>query len=79
MAETTLELPEGEWEITTVSDDGVRVFVDGEKVLENWTHHGPTEDRAVVSLAAGKHRIRVEHFEIDGWAWLAFRIERKTP
>ncbi|MEN8150508.1 MAG: right-handed parallel beta-helix repeat-containing protein [Planctomycetota bacterium] len=79
VAETTLDLPEGEWEIVTVSDDGVRVFVDGEKILENWTHHGPTEDRATVKLAAGKHRIRVEHFEIDGMAWLSFRIEKKAP
>jgi len=76
VAETEIDLPEGEYEFVTVSDDGVRVLVDGKPVLENWTHHGPKEDRATVKLAAGTHRIRVEHFEIDGWAWLSLRIER---
>jgi parallel beta-helix repeat protein len=73
-AETTLSLPAGAFEIVTVSDDGVRVFVDGKRVLENWTHHGPTEDRATVMLERGEHRIRVEHFELDGWAVLSLRI-----
>jgi len=77
VAETEIDLPEGEYEIVTVSDDGVRVFVDGKKVLANWTHHGPTEDRATVRLDGGKHRFRVEHFEIDGVARLSLRIEKK--
>jgi nitrous oxidase accessory protein NosD len=76
VAETVLTLPSGTYEIVTVSDDGVRVLVDGETVLENWTWHGPTEDRATVRLEAGAHRVRVEHFEIDGHAVLSFRLRR---
>jgi hypothetical protein len=79
VAETEIDLPGGEYEVVTVSDDGVRVLVDGKPILANWTHHGPTEDRATVKLAAGKHRIRVEHFDLGGWAWLSFGIERKAP
>ena len=76
IAETTLTLPAGTYEIVTVSDDGVRVRVNGETALENWTWHGPTEDRATITLPDGEHRIRVEHFELDGYAMLSFRIRR---
>jgi len=73
-AETTLPLPAGRWEITTTSDDGVRVLVDGKVVQEDWTWHGPKENRTVVELEAGEHEIVVEHFEIDGWAVLHFDV-----
>jgi parallel beta-helix repeat protein len=70
VAETTLELPEGTWRIRTVSDDGIRVWVDGSEVISNWTQHVPTEDSATIPLAPGPHTFRVEHFEIDGYATL---------
>lgn len=74
-ATTSLDFPAGKWRIETVSDDGVRVFLDDELVLANWTWHAPTKDEAIVELAAGTHEIRVEHFEIDGYAQLSLRIE----
>lgn len=73
-ATTELELPAGRYALRTVSDDGVRVLVDGRAVVEDWTWHPPKEDRAVVELAAGVHAIRIEHFEIDGAAQLQFEI-----
>jgi predicted ATPase len=44
-----MTLPAGTWRLRTVSDDGVRVRVDGKEVLKNWTWHGPTEDAADVA------------------------------
>jgi hypothetical protein len=76
LAETTLTLPAGAYEIVTLSDDGVRVKVDEKVVLENWTWHGPIRDRARLHLPSGEHRIRVEHFELDGWSVLSFRLRR---
>jgi hypothetical protein len=75
VATSKVELPAGKWRIRTVSDDGVRVYVDGKRVIDNWTWHAPTEDAAELDLAAGAHTIRVEHFEIDGWAWLEVHLE----
>jgi len=74
LATTMLELPKGTYEIRTVSDDGIRVWVDGEQVIDNWTWHVPTEDVARVTLESGKHDFRIEHFEIDGWAVLSFNL-----
>lgn len=75
VAETTLTLPAGAYRIATISDDGIRVFVDGAIVLEDWTWHAPKELTVERTLTAGQHRIRVEHFEIDGHAALHCSIE----
>lgn len=76
IARTTLPLPKGTWRIRTLSDDGVRVQVDGKTVLENWTHHGPTRDSAEFEVPLARSvAITVEHFEIFGYAVLEFEIE----
>ncbi|MHC4550578.1 MAG: right-handed parallel beta-helix repeat-containing protein [Planctomycetota bacterium] len=73
-AETKMRLPAGRYEIRTLSDDGVRVLIDGRVVQEDWTWHAPKENRTVVELEAGEHEIVVEHFEIDGYAVLHFDL-----
>jgi hypothetical protein len=53
----------------TVSDDGVRLWVGDELVIDNWTLHGETEDTAAVPLQAGQaYAIRMEYFESGGQA-----------
>ncbi|HVC93095.1 MAG TPA: right-handed parallel beta-helix repeat-containing protein [Pirellulales bacterium] len=74
---TDLELPAGRYELRTVSDDGVRVSIDGRLAIDNWTWHPPVMDRAEVDLEQGPHAIRIEHFEIDGVAQLQFSLTPK--
>jgi hypothetical protein len=77
IARTRLPLAKGTWELSTLSDDGVRVSVDGKPVIENWAWHGPTRDSGKLELAADKTvDIEVEHFQIDGYAVLEFSIAR---
>jgi glucose/arabinose dehydrogenase len=53
----------------TVSDDGVRLWVNGNQVINNWTNHGPTENTATVALVAGQtYTIKLEYFENGGGA-----------
>ncbi|RYG49012.1 hypothetical protein EON79_02705 [bacterium] len=68
IAEGTVELPRGDWELKTTTDDGLRIFVDDVKIIDSWKYQGPTDYAA--KLKGGKHRIRVEHFQIDGYAAL---------
>lgn len=76
IASTRLRLPKGEWLFRTLSDDGVRVTVDGRPVLENWTWHGPTPNEARYrQLVDAEVEIGVEHFEIDGYATLKLSLE----
>ncbi len=35
----------GDWRFTTRSDDGVRLFVDGAPVIDNWTDHAPPDQQ----------------------------------
>lgn len=75
----TLTMPAGQWRLRTISDDGVRVYFDKKKVIDNWTWHIPTEDKADVNASEGPHDIRIEYFEIDGNAQLQFLIEPVPP
>lgn len=75
VATTTMTFPAGKWRFTTTSDDGVRVFVDGKKIIDHWDWHAPAEDSATVLLNEGAHEIVVEHFEIDGAEALDLEIE----
>jgi hypothetical protein len=53
--------------IETVSNDGVRLEVDGKRVIDNWTDHAETTDRAQVMLTAGtQHAIKLEYFYTAG-------------
>lgn len=53
----------------TVSDDGIRLWVNGNQIINNWTNHGPTENSATVALIAGQsYSIKLEYFENTGGA-----------
>lgn len=67
----------GAHKLTVVSDDGVRVIVDGKTALENWTWHAPTRNDAEIELAAGKHAFTLEYFQIDGALALTIDLEAR--
>lgn len=69
----------GTAQFTTYTDDGVRVFVDGKRVINNWTRHGITEDTARVKLGAGIHTVRMEYFEAGGEGLAQLFIEGAAP
>lgn len=53
---------------STQSDDGVRLWIDDELIIDNWTLHGTTTDTASpVDLVSGeKYDIRMEFYERGG-------------
>lgn len=77
IATSTFTLPKGKWRFRTVSDDGIRVTVNGKKVIEDWTWHAPKRDQGTfVQDADGEVTVVVEHFEIDGHSALELDIEQ---
>lgn len=74
-ADGEVRLPPGDYDLVTITDDGIRVWVDDTLVLERWDIHGSTIDR--IPLTGGRHRIRLEYFEATGWAELKLRIVRR--
>lgn len=48
----------------TTSDDGVRLWVNGQQIINNWTGHSATEDSGTISLQAGqKYDIKLQYFD----------------
>jgi endoglucanase len=59
----------GIYKFATVSDDGVRLWVDGIKIVDYWTDHSATttEGNRTFNFTAGsKHKIKMEYYESGG-------------
>jgi regulation of enolase protein 1 (concanavalin A-like superfamily) len=59
----------------TTSDDGVRLWVNGQLLIDNWTGHAPTENSGTISLVAGQaYSIRMDFFDdqFDATAMLSW-------
>jgi glucose/arabinose dehydrogenase len=53
----------------TVSDDGVRLWINGQAVVNNWTNHSPTENSGTIALTGGqRYAITMEYYENAGGA-----------
>jgi len=53
----------------TQTDDGVRLWVNNEQVIDNWTDHSNTHDSGTITLTAGqKYPIQLEFYENGGSA-----------
>lgn len=65
--DTCLEVPTDDTiELRIGSDDGSRVFVDGEQVLDNWRDQAGNWKAYQARLAEGVHHVRVEYYENGG-------------
>jgi hypothetical protein len=59
----TIDTVAGTFRFTTTSDDGIRVWVDGSLIIDQWNDHPPTTFAANKALSAGHHQIQVEYYE----------------
>ncbi len=62
----------------TNSDDGSRLYIGDQLVVENDGLHGMRERSGTIALAPGLHRIRVEFFENFGGAGLIVSVESSS-
>lgn len=69
----------GNYQFETVSDDGVRLWINNQLVIDNWTNHSQTSDTTNnIALTAGSsYPVRVEYFEAGGVSTIA--LHWKTP
>jgi hypothetical protein len=63
-----IDIPAGTYRFTATSDDGMRVYVDGLLLMNQWYDHPSRTTVADVSLAPGHHLLVVEYYENRGWA-----------
>ena len=70
-----IEVPRnGTYSFYTNTDDGVRLWINGRQMVDNWTDHGTTEDIGLITLNAGqRYDIRLEYYEQAGAAVMQLR------
>jgi hypothetical protein len=61
-------LTEGLYRFTVTSDDGIRLWVDGDLVVDDWTDHATKTVRVDRRLETGHYWIVVEYYENQGVA-----------
>jgi hypothetical protein len=61
-----LELAAGTYRFTATSDDGMRIYVDGSLLINEWSDHSAKTVSADKALSAGHHLVVVEFYENTG-------------
>jgi glucose/arabinose dehydrogenase len=64
----TVKSAPGDYDFAVTADDGVRLYVDGVRVIDKWIDQGPTTYRTTVPLDGGRHKIVMEYYENGGGA-----------
>lgn len=59
----------GTYTFFTQADDGIRLWVNGQQIINNWTNRSVTENSGTIALTAGQnYDIRVEYYDNTGAA-----------
>ncbi|MFT7161346.1 MAG: hypothetical protein ACI9GZ_002526 [Bacteroidia bacterium] len=61
---------DGQYKFYTNSDDGSKLYINNELVVDNDGDHGTIERAGTVELKAGFHKIVVDYLNAGGGAWL---------
>jgi PKD repeat protein len=71
-----ISFPAGTYRFHMRVDDGVRLWIDGNLVIDQWHDSAPTTYTADVTLTNGWHSLRVEYYERGGRALAQLAWER---
>jgi beta-glucanase (GH16 family) len=56
----------GTYNFTATADDGVRLYLDGSKILDDWSDHSARSQSVSKSVTSGTHTVRLEYYENTG-------------
>ncbi len=68
----------GMYRFSARSDDGVRVWMDSNLIIDAWGPATPSTYLQDINVPAGQHVVRVEYYEGVGTAFINFNIDRVT-
>lgn len=74
--ESVQPLEAGTYQIRVRADDGIRVYVNGGLVINEWHGAADVTYTANVTLSAGDHRFVVEYYEAQGAAFTEYNLAR---
>ena len=72
----TAHFDAGVYRFHAIVDDGVRLYVDGKLVINEWENNPATEFTGDVKLSAGNHVIKVEYYDFTRDARIKVWLEK---
>jgi len=69
----------GHYTFSTTTDDGVRLWVDGRLIIDQWKDQPATTHTATIYLTQGTHPVRMEYYEHLGNALARLSWQYVTP
>jgi hypothetical protein len=63
-----LAAEDGQYDFRTSTDDGVRLWIDDEQIIDDWQDHGVTDRNGSIDLDRGLHYVKMEFYENGGYA-----------
>ena len=72
----TVAFSEGTYRFNTTSDDGVRVWLDGDLIIDQWHDTSAVTYSAERTVSSGNHALRVEYYDNNQTATIRFWWER---
>jgi hypothetical protein len=76
---SNIQFPAGTYRFTTVSDDGVRLYVGDKHIITDWNKHPALTNVATVSLSGGSYPVALDYFDDVGAALLRMYWEYLGP
>jgi parallel beta-helix repeat protein len=81
LAEGDADMGAGDYQLSVTWDDAVRIYVDGQLVVDEWNPSKYNFDEAPnknvsLKLNKGIHKFRVEHVELGGFATLSVKLKK---
>ena len=77
--EGRISFDEADYELLAGADDGVRVYVDGELVIDDWVDHAFRTQLLRRAMTGGLHTVKVEFHENGGDARVLLRLTSLDP
>ncbi|MCB0149767.1 MAG: SH3 domain-containing protein, partial [Caldilineaceae bacterium] len=77
----TIDFSSGDYRFFTRSDDGIRVYVDGHRIIDEWRDMGGNTTYTADRYLSGHKQVVVEYYQHTGPAFVYFWWERlhRTP
>lgn len=74
----TISLTGGTYTFTVGSDDGFRLYIDGQLVMQSWSDRSYNTNSYTTTLTSGSHKFRLDFYENSGNARVSFAYQT-TP
>ena len=68
---------QGEFFLHLWADDGVRVYVDNQLILDDWNPNNGKLRMTNLNLAAGIHTVKIEYLELSGNASIKYELSKQ--